>query len=120
MLLGRSSDSGLTWKTRRMTVSGVKPKLLQMSNGVLVCAFGRPGNNLIFSLDNGRTWGNETAITAADIRTTGYCDIVETEPGRLLVIYDAYDTSVAKYWLWDPPQPVNAIWGMYVDVKGRF
>ena len=84
---------------------------------MLVCAFGRPGNNLIFSLDNGRTWGHERAITPTDIHTTGYLDIIETKPGRLFVIYDAFDYSVSQVWLWEPTVFMNGIFGVFVDVK---
>jgi len=117
MLIARSSDGGRTWKREKCPFPGVMPKLLRMSNGVLVCAFGRPGNNLIFSLDNGRTWGHERAVTPADIRTTGYLDIIETEPGRLFVIYDAFNYSLSQVWLWEPTASMNGIFGVFVDVK---
>lgn len=87
-----------------------------MGNGVVVCAFGRPGNSLIFSTDGGRTCGRELALTAADVRTTGYVDMIEGEPGCLLVVYDAYDTSLQKFWLWEPRE-VNGVFGVFVDVK---
>lgn len=116
MLSARSTDGGKTWTHKRTMLKGVMPKLLLMSNGVLVCAFGRLGNNLAFSLDNGHTWCRELAITPADIRTTGYCDLVEVEPGRLLVVYDQYDTDAKGLWLWEPKE-VNGIFGCFVDVK---
>ncbi len=118
MLLARSRDNGKTWRYTKLTVPGVMPKLLRMSNGVLVCAFGRPGNSLVFSLDDGRTWGHEIALTAADIQTTGYCDIAEVSPGRLLAIYDVYDAPYAKIWLWEP-KTLNGILGTFVDVQRR-
>jgi hypothetical protein len=117
MLIARSADGGRTWKHQKCPFPGVMPKLLRMSNGVLVCAFGRPGNNLIFSMDNGRTWGHERAITPADINSSGYLDIIETEPGRLFVMYDAYDYSLSQVWLWDPAGFLNGLFGVFVDVK---
>lgn len=117
MLMGRSTDDGATWTLRRMNRPGVMPKLLRMSNGVLVCAFGRPGNNLMFSLDNGETWIREIALTPPDIKTSGYLDLIEVEPGRLLVIYDMVNTPPASTWLWEPPPPICAVWGVFVDVK---
>lgn len=118
MIHGRSSDGGKNWKLRRMMIPGVMPKLVRMSNGVLVCAFGRPGNNLIFSIDDGKTWGREVAITSCDIRTTGYCDLIEVEPGRLLVVYDAFNMDMGGFWLWEPRE-VNGLIGVFVDVKYR-
>ena len=119
MLLARSSDGGVTWTKRFLNRPGVMPKLLRMSNGVLVCAFGRPGNNLMFSLGDGMSWGGEMMITAADARSTGYLDVVEVGPGRLLVVYDAYNTTLAKFWLWEPPDEMNGLFGVFVDVKKR-
>lgn len=119
MLLARSADGGKTWQRKFLNRPGVMPKLLQMSNGVLVCAFGRPGNNLMFSLDGGRSWGAEMEITEPDVRSTGYMDIYEVEPGRVLVIYDAYNTTLAKVWLWEPPDEFNGIFGVFVDVRRK-
>ncbi|MBN2564002.1 MAG: exo-alpha-sialidase [Phycisphaerae bacterium] len=119
MLSARSRDGGKSWELGRISKPGVMPGLLELSNGVLVCAFGRPGNSLMFSLDGGRTWIREMTLTAADVRTTGYVDILEVEPGRLLVVYDAWDTPPANVWLWEPPPPVCAVWGVFVDVSRR-
>lgn len=116
MLAARSKDNGVTWSRRWGDMAGTRPKLLWMSSGVLVCAFDRPGNNLVFSVDDGRTWGREISVTPADIRTTGYLDIVEVEPGQLLAIYDAFNMSLQKFWLWEPRE-VNGAFGSFVDVK---
>lgn len=115
MLQARSSDGGRTWRRRCLPIEGVSPKLLRLSNGVLVLAFGRPGNSLAFSSDGGRIWGREIAITAADINTTGYCDIMEVAPGRMLVVYDAYNTDAQGFWLWEPKE-VNGVFGQFVTV----
>ena len=117
MLQSTSEDGGLTWEKRFFNRPGVMPKLLQMKNGLLVCAFGRPGNNMVFSKDGGRSWGAETEITPADLRSSGYLDMLEVEPGRLLVVYDAYNYTPAKFWLWEPPEEMNALYGRYVDVE---
>jgi hypothetical protein len=87
-----------------------------MSNGVLVLAYGRPGNNLIFSVDDGRHWGRELPLTAADVRTSGYVGIAEVSSNRLLAVYDAYDTDVTGLWLWEPKE-VNGVFGAFIDVK---
>lgn len=53
-----SYDLGSSWtKTEAFTPNGVKPKLLKLSNGILVLASGRPGIQLRFSVDGkGRDW----------------------------------------------------------------
>jgi len=53
-----SYDKGHTWtKPEAFTPNGVKPRMLQLDNGVLVLASGRPGLQLRFCLDgDGKTW----------------------------------------------------------------
>ena len=119
LLEARSRDGGKTWKHRKMSISGVMPKLLLMSNGVLALATGRSGNALYFSLDGGRTWPSQIDLTPADVQTSGYCDVVEVSPGRLLAVYDMYDTDPKGIWLWEPKE-VNGVFGVFVDVRRRF
>lgn len=117
MLEARSRDGGKTWSLRRMRLQGVMPQLLVMSHGVLVCAYGRPGNQLSLSLDGGRHWGRTVTLTGPDISTSGYVDIEEIEPGRLLAVYDTYGVPPALRWWWEPPPVANAVWGVWVDVR---
>lgn len=116
LLLSRSSDGGFTWKHERMLVCGVMPKLQPLSNGLLALAFGRPGNNVIFSSDGGRSWGGEVALSPADIPTTGYCDLVELAPGRLYAVYDMYGRDPSGIWLWEP-KPCNGVFGMELRLR---
>jgi hypothetical protein len=109
MLQARSLDGGLTWTHTRLRQAGVMPKLLPMSNGLLACAFGRPGNSIMFSGDGGRQWGSLLTITPAASRTTGYIDIEEVAPGRLLAVFDEFNTSRQKIWLWEPPAEQNLL-----------
>lgn len=53
-----SYDKGHTWMIpEAFTPNGVKPRMLQLDNGVLVLASGRPGLQLRFCLDgDGKTW----------------------------------------------------------------
>lgn len=55
MLLARSTDKGVTWTRFILSAPGVRPKLAFMSNAFRACAFGRPGNNLMFRTDGERT-----------------------------------------------------------------
>ena len=58
MYFSRSADQGATWTPpKAFTPSGVRPRLLQLDNGVLVLASGRPGVQIRFSLDEkGEKW----------------------------------------------------------------
>ncbi len=78
-------------------------------------AFGRPGNSVVFTSTGGRAWGNEVVLSAADSRTSGYCDIAEVAPGRLLAVFDAHNTDLDGLWLWEPKE-VNGIFGVFIDV----
>lgn len=70
-----------------LEVGSVDPDMTLMSHGVLACSYGRPGSNLMFSLDGGRTWGHHTVITSE--RGFNYTAIREVRPGRLLYVHDA-------------------------------
>jgi hypothetical protein len=119
LLFARSQDGGLTWEHHKMSQKGVMPKLLRLSNGVIALLTGRPGNALYFSTDEGRSWGREVTISAPGMPTTGYADMLEVEPGRLLVVYDMINAPLKRFWLWEPER-VNALLGVYVDVSYRF
>ncbi len=114
MLSCRSKDGGKTWEISR-TVPGVMPKLLLMSNGVLVLTTGRPGNVLYFSTNRGKSWSRSISLSPASDQSSGYCDSVEIAPGRLLVVYDTFNTTEQKVWLWEPKR-VNVLYQRYVDV----
>ena len=119
MLAARSRDGGQTWARHWTPLDGAMPKLVQMSNGVLACAFGRPGNHIVFSLDNGRSWGRGVQLGRADVPTTGYCDITEVSPGRLLAVYDGIDVPLSRFWLWEPPERGNAVFGVFIDIERK-
>ena len=54
--------------------------------GVLVCTYGRPGNWLTFSLDDGLTWTGQFCFYSGP--TTSYNSVEEVAPDVLLVVYD--------------------------------
>ena len=83
-----SHDGGQTWTSPIQIEEGsVDPDLVYMSNGVIACSYGRPGSNLMFSLDRGKTWIHHHVLTEA--RGYNYTAIREISPGRLLYIHDA-------------------------------
>ena len=83
-----SHDGGKTWSQLIAIEEGsVAPDMVLMSNGVLACSYGRPGSNLMFSTDQGKTWTHHTVITDSGGFT--YTAIREVSPGRLLYIHDA-------------------------------
>ncbi|NLY03166.1 MAG: exo-alpha-sialidase, partial [Rhodopirellula sp.] len=87
LYLSRSSDEGKTWSTPEPIADrGVWPSACRMQNGVLVCTYGRPGNWLAFSLDEGRTWTGHFCFYSGP--TTSYNSVEEIAPNTLLVVYD--------------------------------
>ncbi|MGA2621821.1 MAG: sialidase family protein [Thermoguttaceae bacterium] len=81
-----SHDGGKTWSQPAVLEEGsVDPDVLVMSNGVLACSYGRPGDSLMLSTDHGKTWGYHQVITDMDVG--GYTTIQEVRPGRLLYVY---------------------------------
>lgn len=83
-----SLDGGRTWtKPECINARSVEPDLLLMSNGVLVCSYGRPGAWIMFSADGtGERWTDHTEIDPCP--SWDYTSIVEIEPGVLLYAYD--------------------------------
>ena len=87
LYLSRSADDGKTWsKPQPIADRGVWPNACRMRNGVLVCTYGRPGNWLTFSLDDGLTWTGQFCFYSGP--TTSYNSVEEVAPDVLLVVYD--------------------------------
>jgi hypothetical protein len=128
LMQSRSTDGGKTWqKPRKTGVLGVDPDLCLMSNGVLACSYGRPGNRIMFSVDGtGREWTDHLTIYEYEFAryswdggkvsftSFGYTGIVEVEPGKLLLVYDRHDTFPE---LGD--QVTTAIQGVYITVRRK-
>jgi photosystem II stability/assembly factor-like uncharacterized protein len=98
-----SDDDGRTWsKPRALDFGGVFPDLIEMADGTLACSFGwriwgggeMQNYYVVFSRDGGETWVNLTLLPLEDHAAvpypcgTWYTGVRETEPGRLLVVYD--------------------------------
>lgn len=83
-----SKDGGKSWTPPLVLEEGsVDPDLVYMSNGVMALSYGRPGSNLMFSTDKGKTWVHHQVIT--EKRGYNYTAIREISPGRLLYIHDS-------------------------------
>ena len=107
MRQSRSTDFGKTWSEplildpdldpeTQHTASGpedagvasVNPDMLLMSNGVLACSFGRPGNSIMFDpTGTGENWQKPIIVWWGGL--TGYTCMQEIAPGKLLYVYDA-------------------------------
>lgn len=111
----RSVDQGKTWTTPQLLAGhGVDPDLCLMSNGVLVCTFGRPGLHMMFSLDGcGREWTQLTQI--GDWRSSTYMGIAEINPDELLLIYDRNDSPIGE----EPAPAKSSISSMTVRVSRK-
>jgi len=88
IMCSTSRDEGRTWSPPERTgLDGCFPSLAVLSDGLLALSYGRPGAMLAFSADHGRTWTDATCIDATPY--SGYTDVVEIEPGLLLVGFGA-------------------------------
>ena len=87
LYLSRSSDDGKTWsKPAPIADFGVWPNACRMKSGVLACTYGRPGNWLCFSTDEGKAWVGHFRLY--DGNTTSYNTVEEVAPDTLLVVED--------------------------------
>jgi len=99
-----SGDQGRTWSVPRViTPAGVLPRLLQLSNGVLVMSSGRPGVQLRFSTDaRGMQWSRAFEMLPHDIDfkkelsggsaqvSCGYTGLLPAGANKFLIIYSDF------------------------------
>lgn len=90
----RSADQGRTWsRPVAFAETGVLPRLLQLPNGVLVLSSGRPGVDLRFSTDGGRTWSPPKELVPLPDRSKiqadscGYTSLLPLGKDRFLIAY---------------------------------
>lgn len=107
----RSLDNGLTWSMpENLGVYSVDPDLCLMSNGLLVCSYGRPTLEIMVSGDgSGQHWSRPTTIFTGN--STCYSGLREVAPGRLLLVYDS--NSSGSPWQANDNQ-INAV---YLEVE---
>lgn len=102
-----SNNDGATWTPLKQFVdAGVDPALCTLENGVVVCAYGRPGVKVALSENNGDNWQKRVTLLHGPVEvdgTTGeaavgswshqrsccYPDVVETAPNVATVFYSA-------------------------------
>lgn len=85
-----SDDCGKTWSPPLPTsphLMNISPTLALLDNGVVACAYGRPGFHVAFSLDKGRTWPERITFTDLPVKQhVGMNDLVPVGPNKLLAI----------------------------------
>lgn len=86
----RSTNDGRTWSApTTVAPRGVYPDAVAMRSGVIAVSYGRPGNNVIFSIDGGESWICNLRV-ADTIRAPDcgfYNSLIEVAPGTLLLVY---------------------------------
>ena len=112
-----SSDDGKTWaQPVPIGFKGVSPHLRRLSDGILACTTGRPGPvTILFNADGrGESWSHATELFKG--RSTCYSDVVELEPGKLLVVYDSvpYGPHQIPY---SDRGARNTIYGTFVEIR---
>ncbi|HCS21748.1 MAG TPA: hypothetical protein DIW47_14520 [Bacteroidetes bacterium] len=96
MYISRSTDMGVTWtRSEPFIRAGVLPRLLQLNNGVIVLASGRPGVQLRFCIDGkGEKWTDPFEMlpfkNEKDEVSCGYTEMLATGPDRFMLIYSDF------------------------------
>lgn len=102
MYMSHSTNLGKTWtKPSTFTSSGVLPKLLQLDNGVIVLASGRPGLQLRFAVDGrGEIWTDPFEMMpfegSKDAVSCGYPQIIPSGPDNFLLIYSDFKHPIGN------------------------
>ena len=112
-----SADDGVTWSApESIGMKGVAPRVRRLSNGMLVCTYGRPGPvRIMFSEDgSGRQWSAITPIFGG--MSTRYSDVVEVSPNRLLVVYDSVPYGFSPMPSYDRGAK-NTIYGTFIELS---
>ncbi len=96
MYYTRSTDMGLTWtKPIPFTRNGVKPRTIQLNNGTIVLASGRPGMQVRFCIDKkGEKWTDPFEMlpfeSEKETVSCGYPSLLSTGNNEFLIIYSDF------------------------------
>lgn len=96
MYYTRSTDMGFTWtKPKPFTRNGVKPRMVQLNNGVIALASGRPGMQLRFCFDGkGEQWTDPFQMLPFENEkesvSCGYPSLLSTGDNKFLIIYSDF------------------------------
>ncbi len=106
-----SDDGAETWSNADPVTSfGVWPDAVFLSNGIIAMSYGRPGNWLTFSNNEGESWGPiipfYNGLYPPDCGN--YLSLTEVSPGILLAVYARTDPN--DHWK-------SEIVGTYFHVK---
>jgi len=97
--MSASLDGGKNWGIADpISPYGVWPNAILMQNGLLVASYGRPGNWLMFSSDEGKNWGPIIPFYH-DLYPPdcgNYFSMAEIAPNILLVVYAR--TNLNDHW----------------------
>lgn len=96
LFMSESIDNGKTWSNAHPVNSfGVWPDALVLQNGIIAVSYGRPGNWLMFSKDEGSSWGPNIPyyndIYPPDCGN--YVSIKEIAPNIILSVYSRSDPN---------------------------
>ncbi len=90
LFMSASNDDGKTWSNASpVNDFGVWPDALVLQNGIVALSYGRPGNWLMFSNDNGASWGPRLQFYN-DIYPPdcgNYVSVTEVAANVLFVVY---------------------------------
>lgn len=97
--MSMSNDGGQTWSYAEPVADrGVCPYACRMENGILAVIYGRPGNWLMFSVDEGHNWVGHFQFYEGPkaYDAWNYCAVEEVAPNTLLAVYGRTDPNDRK------------------------
>ncbi len=114
LYISRSKDNGKTWShADPITDLGVYPTACLMKNGVIAVVYGRPGDWIVFSADDGHNWTNHTCINPEGPKAYdcgGYDWVEEVGLDTLLAVYSRTSRDDCK---------ISEMVGAYITVKPK-
>jgi len=116
LMFARSDADRKIWTTSVARLKGVQPRLLLLQNGVIALSSGRPGTYISFSTDNGNSWIKTIYVVPPNQATTSYTDMIEVEPNKILLVYDAREYSPPGEKLLHSSQGYNAVLARFITV----